>query len=241
MGLLITFLLGIFIVIGAMISQSVRNSAWIEQLSISVAFGTMSALALFELLPEALEHTGNILALAVCLVPGMMIFRLLDCLIPEHGHAHGAGHECSSEQTIHIGIISSVAVILHNIIEGMSVYSVSAESARTGLFMALGVGLHNIPMGMVIWSTLRQEKRSRKTAWFSAVSLSAFMGGLVMRLFWRSLNRMVIGALIGVTLGMVLYIAAFELLPHLMRSKKKGLSFVGVAAGVAVILISIMI
>ena len=51
MSLLITFLLGIFILAGAFIARSARNRKLIEQISISVAFGTMIALAVTELFP----------------------------------------------------------------------------------------------------------------------------------------------------------------------------------------------
>lgn len=56
MGLTITFLLGIFIVIGAVTAQRAMNNKLIEQISISIAFGTMVALIFLELIPEALEN-----------------------------------------------------------------------------------------------------------------------------------------------------------------------------------------
>ena len=59
MSLLITFLLGIFILAGAFIARSARNRKLIEQISISVAFGTMIALAVTELFPEAIENLGR--------------------------------------------------------------------------------------------------------------------------------------------------------------------------------------
>ena len=59
MGILITFFLGIFIVIGALIAKAARNEHIIEELSISVAFGTMSALAVTELFPDCLLYTSR--------------------------------------------------------------------------------------------------------------------------------------------------------------------------------------
>ena len=59
MSLLITFLLGIFILAGAFIARSARNRKLIEQISISVAFGTMIALAVTELFTEAMENLGK--------------------------------------------------------------------------------------------------------------------------------------------------------------------------------------
>ena len=54
-----------------------------------------------------------------------------------------------------------MAVILHNIIEGMSLYIVSSDII-SGLFMCLGIGLHNIPLGLIIASTLYNSNYSKK-------------------------------------------------------------------------------
>ena len=51
MALSVTFFLGIFIMVGAVIARQAKNKALFEQLSISIAFGTLSALALTDLMP----------------------------------------------------------------------------------------------------------------------------------------------------------------------------------------------
>ena len=87
---------------------------------------------------------------------------------------------------IHIGIITSVALIIHNIIEGMAVYT-TAITANLSLVigMTLGVGFHNLPLGMVIASSIYQTNKSKsKTIIFLlAVSISTFIGGLIVYLF----------------------------------------------------------
>ena len=237
MGILLTFSLGIFIVLGSLIARSARNEHTIEELSISIAFGTMAALSIMELIPEALENVGNdnIIFMLLAIFTGIILLKILDHFIPDHDNVHGFEHDCTPENVIHIGIISSVAVILHNVIEGMAVYSMTAESLKTALFLSLGVGLHNIPMGMVIYSTLKKEKFKIKAALLAEVSLSTLLGGIIMSLLWSAINDFVIGILIGLTLGMIIYIILFELTPHIMHSKNRKLSVVGILIGVAVI------
>lgn len=237
MGILLTFSLGIFIVLGSLIARSARNEHTIEELSISIAFGTMAALSIMELIPEALENVGNdnIIFMLLAIFTGIILLKILDHFIPDHDNVHGFEHDCTPENVIHIGIISSVAVILHNVIEGMAVYSMTAESLKTALFLSLGVGLHNIPMGMVIYSTLKKEKFKIKAALLAAVSLSTLLGGIIISLLWSAINDFVIGILIGLTLGMIIYIILFELTPHIMHSKNRKLSVVGILIGVAVI------
>ncbi len=240
MSLAITFLLGLFIMAGAFIARSAKNKKLIEQISISVAFGTMIALAATELLPESLENigSGNIVIFIICVIAGIALLKLLDHFIPDHDSSHSMDHHCTTENVIHIGIISSVAIVLHNIIEGMAVYSMSASSLSVGIMIAFGVGLHNIPMGMIIYSTLVKERRRKKIAFILAAALSTFAGGLIMKMLWFMISDFLVGVLIALTLGMIIYIVFFELLVHLLHTKNKWISLLGALAGVALILIS---
>lgn len=237
MGILITFFLGIFIILGFLIAKSAKNEHAVEELSISIAFGTMTALSVMEMIPEVLEHVGNnnIPLILLAVSAGILLLKILDHLIPDHDNVHGFEHDCTPENVIHIGIISSVAVILHNIIEGMAVYSMTADSLKTAILLSLGVGLHNIPMGMVIYSTLKKEKLRIRAALLTTVSLSTLLGGIIMSLLWSTINDFIIGILMGLTLGMIIYIIIFELTPHLMHSKNKKLSAAGILIGIAVI------
>ena len=156
----------------------------------------------------------------------------------EHDHEHGLHHECSNENLRHIGIVSLVAIVLHNIIEGIAVYSIATESFKTGLFVALGVGLHNIPMGMVISSTLEYESKSKKILALLLATLSTFIGGIIMLLLNPYINELLIGILIALTLGMIIYIELFELIPHMRHSNNKKVSLIGILIGIIIIVIS---
>ena len=50
----------------------------------------------------------------------------------------------------------------------------------------------------------------------------------------------VIGILLCLTLGMIIYIVFFELLPHVLHSKNKVLSIIGILIGILIIIISSM-
>ena len=239
MGLLVTFILGLFIVIGVLVIKLFKRTKTIELLSIAIALGTMISLVLFELIPEIFETFQGSLYLPITFtIFGVIILKLLDNFIPEHDDEHSLSHNCSEENLIHIGIVSSVAIILHNIIEGMAVYNMTLESFKLGFLVSLGVGLHNIPMGMIIYSTLKNEDKKKRIILLSLVTLSTFFGGIIMLLISSLLNNFVIGILICITLGMLIYIIIFELLPHLAHSKDKILSFIGIVIGIIIILIS---
>lgn len=242
MGLLFTFILGLFFIIGGVVVK-LSNSKTIENLSVSIALGTMATLIVLDLVPEVVEHMRGIsfVWILLLIVLGIIILKILDIFIPEHDHEHSLNHKCSKENLIHIGIISLVAIVLHNIIEGMAVYSLTSESLKTGLLITLGVGLHNIPMGMIITSTLEDEKKNKRIIAYLLAILSTFIGGLIMLLVSSLITDFIIGVLICITLGMIFYIVIFELLPHVLHSKNKKESLIGIIIGIVIIIISSII
>lgn len=240
MGLIITFLLGIFFIIGFLFVKFGKNTKKVEMLSISIALGTMSCLIVFDLIPEMFEHLEGLpfIYMILLVLLGVVCLKILDLFVPDHDHEHGLHHDCSEENLLHIGIVSLVAIVLHNIIEGMAVYSLAMEDVRTGLLVALGVGLHNIPMGMVIASTLDSEPRRKQILSIVVATLSTFLGGIIMLLVESIISDFVIGVLICITLGMIFYIVLFELIPHVLHSENKKLSLLGIIIGIGIILIT---
>ena len=59
MGLLITLILGVFVLAGAAIAGFTKNAEWIRELSIAVALGAMVMLLVNDLVPEAIEGREN--------------------------------------------------------------------------------------------------------------------------------------------------------------------------------------
>lgn len=237
MILVITFLLGLFFAAGAAAARLSDNTRKIEEISISVAAGAMSALASADIIPEILhEMSGTGLIKAVLFTAaGIVFLKLLDRFVPEHH-----GDEESPGAMIHIGIISALAIMLHNIIEGMAVYELGADSLRQGVIFAIGVGLHNIPMGMLVYSTLKDETRVKKYTVLFAVMISTFAGGLVMAALGNGMSHTLIDLLTCLTLGMIIYIISSELVPYMAAHRNYRVYAAGIAAGAAIVAVSLL-
>ena len=237
MILVITFLLGLFFAAGAAAAGLSDNTRKIEEISISVAAGAMSALAAADIIPEILhEMRGAGLIKAVLFTAaGVVFLKLLDRFVPEHH-----GDEESPGAMIHIGIISALAIMLHNIIEGMAVYELGADSLRQGIIFAIGVGLHNIPMGMLVYSTLKDETRVKKYTVLFAVMISTFAGGLVMAALGSCMSHTLIELLTCLTLGMIIYIISSELVPYMASHRNYRVYVAGIAAGAAIVAVSLL-
>ncbi len=252
LGLGFTLGLGAFILVGAALVFVLKNSNKLIEFSIGLALGVMSFLLVMELIPEAMELLGEqykgqnrYFILMAGMIFGVAMLKLLDLFIPDHEHHEHEDHEDKDvqENLCHIGYISSIAIILHNVIEGMAVYGAVSSSTSMGLLMSLGVGLHNIPLGMAITSTLYQTSKDKKKTWFLllTIALSTFVGGLLMFVFREELlNNSVLGILLSITSGMLIYIILFELLPHIMEAKNKKNAIMGVVLGALVFLVSMI-
>lgn len=244
LGLLTTLLLGLFIIIGALIAFLIKRKERVVDFSLGLAFAIIVMLILTDMLPEIIEHLGtkHIYLFIIFTAAGYGILKLLDNFIPDHdddGRMDSA-HE-KKENLVHIGIITSLVLVLHNIIEGMAVYSSVISNTTLGLSITLGIGFHNIPLGMVVAGTFHQSKENLSKTILSiiAVSLSTFIGGLILFfLDLKAISSTILGILLSITLGMLLFISISELFPRLRATKNKRAALTGIAIGVIIQLIA---
>ena len=245
-GLVLTLVLGFFIIIGAFLMHIFENKERFLVISLSVAFGVMASLIFLELLPESFEifneKYSSIISIAMILIfsiIGFLILKILDKFIPDHDIEEENEKEIN-ENFLHIGIVSSIALVLHNLIEGMAIYSTMKTSFDMGILVTIGVGLHNIPMGMIVSSTFyKANKNLKKTVLFtSLIALSTFLGGLIMFALSNYITNLLLGILLCITLGMIIYIVVFELLSEILHNKNKKESFTGIAFGILIFILS---
>lgn len=244
-GLITTLLLGLFIVIGALIALLVNKKSKVIEFSIGLAFGVIVALIITDLLPEIFENLGfrYIYVFLIGTVLGFGILKVLDNFIPDH-HEHKMSKEEINENLVHIGVMTSVALILHNVIEGMAVYSSCLSNAGLGIALTLGIGFHNIPLGMVIASSFYHSTKNLKRTVITVliVSLSTFLGGAVMYLLkLTEISSMLLGILLSLTLGMLIFIVIDELLPKMSDIRNKKVTFLGVVVGICLLLLSMFV
>lgn len=247
-GLLLTLILGVFIIAGALIVFLTKNNDKFVDFSISLAFGVMVTLVLTHILPEAIEvvNIGEVWQSVLIIISGALVGYLgltfLDRFIPDH-HDDLDTDEDDNDNLKHIGLVSSIALVIHNIVEGMAIYTLYMSDATSGLMASIGVGLHNIPLGMVIASTFYKSNNSKKKTSFIIliIALSTFVGGLIMYLFeLGSIMELVEAISLTVTLGMLIYISFRELLPKMIHSKDKKIVVTGIVLGVSLLLITLL-
>lgn len=246
MGLVLTFLVGVFILIGTLIVYKTKDNDRIINFSISLAFGVMISLIILEIVPEAYEMfidkfklLKTIILIIASAMIGIGILKVLDRFIPDH-HEHGKSKKHKEENLHHIALVSAVALSMHNIIEGFALYTVAVTNLKMGIMMCIGIGLHNIPMGMIVTSTFIKGNKDKNKiiVLLSVITLSTFIGGLFSHFLYGYISNNVIGVLLGITLGMLLYIIIFELLPKVRKTKYKKDTIIAIISGSLILIIS---
>ena len=244
MEILFTLMVGLFTFIGSIIIFIIKNNKKVVDFSITIGFGVLFALIVLELIPETLELlqtkiqvTQSIVLVLLLVGLGIGILKVLDKFIPDHDASN-------NKNLVHIGIMTSVALIIHNILEVMAIYTSFNTSVKFGLLLSIGVALHNIPLGISITSMFYKNGKDNKKALFMSliVSLSTFIGGLIAWIFsgfmFEDFSK---GLILSITLGMLVYIVLFELLEHVLEIKNKKITITGILLGFSLLIISMFL
>ncbi len=250
LAILLAFGVGLCFVISFGITKFVKNKKELTLFAISMAFTVMLGMILFDIIPEIAMVTKNTEAQWLKIIGftalGMITLKILDFFIPHHDHHHKEKERSKKEHNAHlyhIGFITSISLILHNILEGMSIYITTLSDIKAGLLMALAVSLHNIPMGMEISVNLDSEKNRKKTTIGSLIflTISSTIGALILFAFKKTLKPALETFLLCMTFGMLIYITLFELLKEMYTYKKEKWIYYGLGVGILLNIIMVFL
>ncbi|MBC8263625.1 MAG: ZIP family metal transporter [Anaerolineales bacterium] len=199
----------------------------------SFAAGVLISVSFMHIIPESFQMNS---AAPVFLLVGFLAIHLSNRLLNlyichEHEYADYA-----------IGIIPMLGIGFHSFIDGL-IYSVTFNvSILTGALAAIGMIFHEFPEGIVTFVLLKLGGFSRRKAAlyaFLAAAVSTPLGTLVSYPFVRNINRPLLGILLAVSGGALVYVGASHLLPAVEKENKK-YSILALAAGVLVAVIIIL-
>lgn len=251
-ALLLTLLVGIFFLIGIYIPKFFKKKDKFILFTTSLAFIVMIFIVFCDLLPEineTLEPFSNIYHLPLALVFilfGFFLLKILDLFVPEHTHHHHEHNDNQKEHNnhlFHIGLITAISLIIHNMLEGISIYVTGLNDWKMGLMMALSVSCHNLPLGAQISVNLEatKEKKGFKILILALLVFSSFLGAFILYTTQKELTHLIEGILLSITVGMLLYISILELLPEIKANKSHKEIKLGFLVGILLALVLIML
>lgn len=232
-ALLLTVITGIFFLMGILFNKICKGNKNINILSIALSFVILLYLIIFDILPE-ISESFNFYALLFILL-GLVLLKILDFFVPQHDHHHKEKNDNKKEHDNHlnhIGTITVIALLLHNILENMALYNVAIKDFKSGMFMCLGIGLHNLPLGFQIGSNLKEENNFN----IFILTISGLVGGLI-NLFIGNISEVITTYLLSFTLGMLIYLTVFELFKEVIENIKNRYTYYGIILGVIIIIL----
>lgn len=144
-----------------------------------------------------------------------------------------------------VGMMSAIAITLHNIPEGIVTYIGYVANPIVGVTLAVGIAAHNIPEGLSVALPVFYATNSRGKAFlWSLISglaepLGAFLCMLVLQ---KYVNNYITGFLFGFTGGIMTHICVYELIPTgLKLDCKKNYTCPAFIFGIGFIMISLVL
>jgi zinc and cadmium transporter len=208
------------------------KEAWVRRWSlaaVALAAGAMATTALVHLVPEAVGiHEGG----AYWTLAGFALFFLLNQIVSFHACGQGLSH-------LHpTGTMALVGILVHSFFDGVAIGSAfGAGGSETGTLVATAVFLHEVPEGAITVVILLHTGISRRRAlgWGMLCAALTPIGTVVTLPFTAAFDAAVLSAMVGLSAGSFLYIAAANLLPETNRTahRKNAVAFV---LGVGVII-----
>lgn len=242
---LLTFIAGFSTMIGTiLIFFKVKNINKFICSSLAFASGVMFIISITDLIPESLnllstKYSGILIAI-ICFIfvfLGIILSMVIDHYIPNN-------KIIENSKLYKVGIISMLAIILHNIPEGIATFIAGNSDINLAISLTIAIAIHNIPEGISIAVPIYYSTKSKfKAILYTLVSsLSEPFGALLAYLFLsKFVTDSFLGILFAIIAGIMMHISICELLPTSKKYNYKKLTIIFFIIGSIFMLIKFII
>ena len=185
----------------------------------SFAAGTLIGAAFFDLLPEAMEASGEVNVFP-WIVVGIIIFFLIERYLHSfHHHEKHHEHQKETKTTVPLIIIGDT---VHNFVDGVAIAATFMADTSAGIVTALAIFAHEVPQEIGDFGLLAHKGVSRLRIIIINIfsACSAFAGAIITYVMGNFLEEY-IPMLITLTAGFFIYIALSDLIPEIQYEKSK--------------------
>mgnify|MGYP005787631577 FL=1 len=206
-----------------------KNEKNIILSSLSFASGVMICVSITDLIPSSFNLLTSIfktfpslLFLLIFISLGVIISMLIDKFLPNNNNKN-----ISNKKLYRLGLVSMLAIIIHNIPEGIATFLSSSTNMHLGLSLALAISFHNIPEGISIAIPIYFSTKSKIKAFlYTLISgLSEPLGAILAYLFLSNIiNNFIMSIILAMIAGIMIHISIYELLTESLSYKKRKLT-----------------
>ena len=250
----LTFLAGLTTAIGGVLAFVAKKDN-LKALSVGLGFsaGVMIFISLIDIIPSAKTMLAPVFPkfhqwmVFGGFILGLLISILIDYFLPDHFSADELSPECQEKSTCRLkraGILTAIAICVHNFPEGMATFLTTTQNVTLGLSVAFAIAIHNIPEGIVvalpIYHVTGKKRYAMLYAALSGVTepIGALFGMIIFSLF---VPQVLVGFLMAAVAGIMSYISFDTLLPLSNEYGNWHYTIVGVISGMLFIWFSLIL
>ena len=237
LSFILTSIAGLSTILGYFIIYIKGNKNKIISLTLAFASGVMLTISVTDLIPSSFTYLKDynfffkLLLITFSFILGIFLSYYISLKVEKE-------HTNSLKK---IGIISMLAIILHNIPEGIITFMVTGINLNLGIKLVIAISLHNIPEGISIAIPLfYATKKKLKTFLMVLISgLSEILGAILSYLFLsKFMNNFLIGNIFSLIAGIMINISLTEILPETFKYQENKYLYLGFSLGVIIMIIS---
>jgi ZIP family zinc transporter/zinc and cadmium transporter len=213
-----------------------RYEAWGRTYSIyfvCFAAGVLISVSFLHIVPKSFEMNANAPGY---LLGGFVLMHLFNRFITAFVC------ERRPDAAYPIGLVPMLGIGFHSFIDGV-VYSITfTVSVFTGLLTATGMVLHEFPEGIITYLLLLRGGFSAKTSLVLALvaaSITTPLGMLVSYPYISRIDAPLLGILLAISAGALIYVGATHLLPQAEKEQRK-YSLWALGAGIVVAVVIVL-
>lgn len=189
------------------------------------AAGVLISVSFLHLVPKSLGMNDRA---PLYLLAGYVFMHLFNRFI--------TAYVCDKNPEFAIGLVPLLGIGFHSFLDG-AVYSITfSVSVFTGILAAIGMVLHEFPEGIITYLLLIRGGAGAKQSLilaFLAAAASTPVGTLISYPMISRIEQSLLGALLSVSAGALIYVGATHLLPNAEREPAR-YSLVALAGGILV-------
>lgn len=202
---------------------------------ISLAAGAMLAVTFLDLLPEAISEHPEPKNIFITVLISFLIFFVMEKIF--HWHHCTCKHQDSDKK--HIAYTNLIGDAIHNLTDGFLIATTFMIDTHLGIVTTLAVIVHEIPQEISDFGVLLYAgfSRARALAANFGFAMTAVLGGILFYFFGQQFQAWV-PFMAAFAAGNFIYLAAADLIPELQHeddSKKVIQHTIWLLVGVAVI------
>jgi ZIP family zinc transporter/zinc and cadmium transporter len=210
--------------------------AWGRKYSIyfiCFAAGVLVSVSFIHIIPKSFEMSPHA---PVYLLTGFLLLHLFNRFITAFVCERGPN------PTYGIGLVPMIGIGFHSFIDGF-IYSITfTVSIFTGVLAATGMVLHEFPEGIITYLLLLRggfSERASLILAFLAASISTPLGMLVSWPCISQIDKPLLGNLLSLSAGALVYVGATHLLPQAEKERRR-YSLVALGAGILVAVLIVL-